>query len=43
VRAIYREFLELKGMHKLNVIYEEKRDSLPSLLKLQNSGRTKDD
>jgi hypothetical protein len=34
VQAMYREFWELKGMHKLNVIYEEKKDSLLSLLKL---------
>jgi uncharacterized coiled-coil DUF342 family protein len=34
VQAMYREFWELTGMHRLNVIYEEKKDSLPSLLKL---------
>jgi hypothetical protein len=34
VQSMYREFWELTGMHKLNVIYEEKKDSLPSLLKL---------
>ena len=34
VHAIYREYWELKGMHKLNVLYEEKKDSLPSILKL---------
>ena len=32
VQAIYREFWELKRMHKLNVLYEEKKYSLPSLL-----------
>jgi hypothetical protein len=34
VHAIYREYWDLKDMHKLNVLYEEKKDSLPSLLKL---------
>jgi predicted nuclease with TOPRIM domain len=34
VHAIYREYWELKGMCKLNVLYEEARDFLPSLLKL---------
>ena len=34
VRAIYREYWELKGMHKLNVIYEEAKNTLPSVLKL---------
>jgi len=34
VQAIYREYWELKGMHKLNVVYEEAKDSLPSVLKL---------
>ncbi len=34
VRAIFREFWELKRMHKLNVVYEENKHSLPSLLKL---------
>jgi len=34
VHAIYREYWELKGMYKLNVVYEEAKDSLPSLLKL---------
>jgi hypothetical protein len=34
VNAIYREYWELKGMHKLNVLYEEAKDSLPSVLKL---------
>jgi hypothetical protein len=34
VRAIYREFWEFKGMHKLNVLYPEIEDYLPSLLKL---------
>jgi prefoldin subunit 5 len=34
VHAIYREFWELKRMHKLNVVYEENKHSLPSLLKL---------
>jgi hypothetical protein len=33
VRAVYREFWELKGMHKLNVLYEE-IESLPSFLNL---------
>jgi hypothetical protein len=36
VQAMYREFWELTGMHRLNVIYEEKKDSLPSLLKLHD-------
>ena len=34
VHAIYREYWELKGMHKLKVVYEEAKDSLPSILKL---------
>jgi uncharacterized coiled-coil DUF342 family protein len=34
VQAMYREFWELAGLPKLNVIYEEKKDSLTSLLKL---------
>ena len=34
VHAIYREYWELKGMHRLNVLYEEAKDSLPSILKL---------
>jgi predicted nuclease with TOPRIM domain len=32
--AIYREYWELKGMYKLNVLYEEAKDTLPSVLKL---------
>jgi hypothetical protein len=34
VHAIYREYWELKRMHKLNVVYEEIKDRLPSILKL---------
>jgi hypothetical protein len=34
VQAIYREFWELNGMHKLNMVYEEAKDSIPSILKL---------
>jgi hypothetical protein len=34
VHAIYREYWELKGMYKLNVLYEEAKDTLPSVLKL---------
>jgi chromosome segregation ATPase len=34
VHATYRGYWELKGMHKLNVLYEEIKDSLPSFLKL---------
>ena len=29
---MYREYWELKGMYKLNALYEEKKDSLPSFL-----------
>ncbi|MGB8934674.1 MAG: hypothetical protein WCC17_06175 [Candidatus Nitrosopolaris sp.] len=34
VRAIYREYWELKGMYKLAGIYEEAKDDLHSLLRL---------
>ncbi len=34
VHAIYREYWELKGMYKLHVLYEEAKDTLPSVLKL---------
>jgi hypothetical protein len=36
VRAIYREFLELKGMDELVEAYDEIEDYLPSFLELQN-------
>ena len=42
VQGIYREYWELKGMHKLNVVYEEAKDSLPSILKLHKIVKEQD-
>jgi hypothetical protein len=42
VHAIYREYWELKGRYKLNVVYEEAKDSLPSILKLHRIVKEQD-
>jgi len=42
MHAIYREYWQLKGMHKLDVLYEEAKDSLPSVLKLHKIVKEQD-
>jgi outer membrane murein-binding lipoprotein Lpp len=42
VQAIYQEYWDLKGMYKLNVLYEEAKDSLPSILKLHKIVKEQD-